>query len=164
MFLFVEAGLLALEYTKNEVNTPIPDSLVKSFFTTSQKYNKNGNHSENNVPEIDNETDSNNKGLKRLKSPQPCTKKTKYSETSTGNSETKSFLEQMNSGCTKPVPQAYNVSSGCSQSSSSAENNEICSQNQLMCLNHDVNTQPKWVEDLLCLFHKLKKSDIVVHK
>lgn len=146
------------------MNTPIPDRLVKSFFSTSQQYNKNGNHFENDLSKNDDEKDSNDKGLKRLKSPQPCTKRTKYTKTCTRNSETKSLFDQMNSKCTKTVGQAHNVGSGCSQSSPSAENNEICSQNQLVCLNRDINTQPKWVEDLMCLFYKLKKSDIVVHK
>lgn len=158
-----------MEYTKNEVNTPIPDRLVKSFFTTSQQYNENGNHSENNHSKKEIDSKIHNKRFKRLKSPQPCSKRTKYTETCNRSSETESLFEKMSTKCTNTVPQVYNINSGCSQSSSSSENNtiemgEICFKNQLVCLNSDINTQPKWVEDLMSLFYKLKKSNIVIQK
>ncbi|XP_001951306.2 serine/threonine-protein phosphatase 6 regulatory ankyrin repeat subunit A [Acyrthosiphon pisum] len=162
-----EAGILALEYTKNEINTPIPDRLVQSFLNTSQQYNENENHLDYDNIEKDIELGSTtlSRGLKRLKSPQPCSKRFKYTE-STMTSEFESLLDQLGSKCTKTVPKVYNSNSYCSQSLSSVENNtmrnnEVCNQNQLVCVNPDINAQPKWVDDLMSLFHKLNNSAIV---
>ncbi|XP_025200847.1 uncharacterized protein LOC112598548 isoform X2 [Melanaphis sacchari] len=164
-----EAGILALEYTKNEINTPIPDRLVQSFLNTSQQYNKNKNHIDNDNIEKDTELSSKTlaRGVKRLKSPQPCSKKFKYTE-STKITEFESLLDQLSSNCTKTVPRVYNSSSYCSQNLSTAEsstmrNNKVC-KNQLVCVNSDMNAQPKWVDDLMCLLHKLENSDTVEHK
>lgn len=162
---FAEAGKLALEYTKNEINTPIPDRLVKSFLTTSQQYSDIENHVDNDNLEEDIEFEPKTlvKGLKRLQSPQPSSKRFKHTETpSNKKSEFESLLEQLN---TKPIPKVYNSTSYYSQSSASTENNiiknnEVCNKNQLMCLNSDINAQPKWVEDLMCLLHKLENSDM----
>ncbi|XP_022164355.1 GA-binding protein subunit beta-1 [Myzus persicae] len=162
-----EAGILALEYTKNEINTPIPDRLVQSFLNTSQQYNENENNLDNDIIEKDIELGSKSslsKGLKRLKSPQPCSKRLKYTE-STITSEFESLLDQLTSKCTKTVPRVYNSKAYCSQSLSSVENstmrnNEVCNQNQLVCVNPDINAQPKWVDDLMCLLHKLDNSDL----
>lgn len=158
-----------MEYTKNEINTSIPDHLVQSFLNTSQHYNENENHVENENFDKDNESDSYThiKGLKRLKSPQPCSKRFKDTESSK-NLEFESLLDQLSSKCTKTVPRVHNSKSYCPQSSSTVENttmrnNEVCT-NQLVCLNPDNYTQPKWVEDLMCLLHKLDNSDIVEHK
>lgn len=165
-----EAGILALEYTKNEINTPIPDRLVQSFLNTSQQYNENENHHNKDNIEKDIELGSITlaRGLKRLKSPQPCSKRFKYSE-STKISEFESLLDQLSSKCTKTVPRVYNSNSYCPQSLSTVENstkrkNEVCNKNQLVCINPDINAQPKWVDDLMCLLHKLDNSDIVEHK
>lgn len=157
--LFAEAGKLALEYTKNEINTPIPDRLVKSFLTTSQQYSNDiENHVNNDDVEKDIEFEPKTlvKGLKRLQSPQPSSKRFKYTETpSNKNSEFESLLEQLS---TKTVPKVYNSTSYYSQNLASIENNtsknnEVCNKNQLMCLNPDINAQ-KWVEDIMCLLNK----------
>ncbi|XP_025417063.1 uncharacterized protein LOC112688202 isoform X2 [Sipha flava] len=156
-----EAGILALEYTKNEVNTPIPDSLVKSFLNTSQQYNDN----DTNKKSKNEDSKTPIKGLKRMKSPQPCSKKIKYTETPIDkNSEFESLLEQLSSKYTNTVPKANNSNVCGSQNVSSVEsnvmkNNEVYTENQLVCLNSDINTQPKWVEDLMCLLHKLDNPD-----
>lgn len=163
--LFAEAGKLALEYTKNEINTPIPDRLVKSFLTTSQQYSDIENHVENDDHEKDVEFEPKTlmKGLKRLQSPQPSSKRFKYTETpSNKNSEFESLLAQLS---TKTVPKVYNSTSYYSQNSPSIENNtiknnEVCNKNQLMCLNPDINAQPKWIEDIMCLLNKLENSDM----
>lgn len=164
-----EAGILALEYTKNEINTPIPDHLVQSFLNTSQQYNENENHLDNENIEKDTESGSItlSRGLKRLKSPQPCSKRFKYTE-STKITEFESLLDQLSSKFTKTVPRVYNSNSYCPQSLSTTEsstmrNNEVC-KNQLVCVNSDINAQPKWVDDLMCLLHKLDNSDIVENK
>lgn len=171
-FLFAEAGILALEYTKNEINTPIPNRLVKSFLNTSQQFNANENQLDNNTIKKDDEMDSKPqaRGLKRLKSPQPCSKRFKYSETTNNkNSEFEGLLEQLtqNSKCTKTLPKVYNSSSYNLQSSfvenSLTKNYEPCNKNQLVCLNSDISAQLKWVEDLISLFRKLD-SDNVEHK
>lgn len=167
MLLFIEAGILALEYTKNEVNIPIPDRIVKSFLNTSNQYNENKNEIDN-VPEKNNELNSKtpNKGLKRLKSPLLNSKKFKCDETKTGkNSKFEIFMEQSSSRCLDNTPKVSNLSTThCSQSFSAVDintvkNNEFCNKSQLMCLNSDVNSQPKWIEDLMCLL-----KDIVEHK
>lgn len=140
---------------------PIPDSLVKSFLNTSQQYNDNENCEK--IKEGDSKTPV--KGLKRLKSPQPCSKKFKYTDITTDkNSEFESLLEQLSSKCTNTVPKVNNSNLYGSQHVSSLENNgmknnEICTKNQLVCLNSDINTQPKWVEELMCLLHKLENSE-----
>ncbi|KAL5243891.1 hypothetical protein ACI65C_011301 [Semiaphis heraclei] len=164
-----EAGILALEYTKNEINTPIPDRLVQSFLNTSQQYNENENHIGNENIEKDIKLGSVTlaRGLKRLKSPQPCSKKFKYTE-STKTSEFESLLDQLTSKCTKNIPRVYNSNSYCSQSASvensTVRNNEVCNQNQIVCVNPDIKAQHKWIDDLMRLLHKLDNSDIVEHK
>lgn len=170
--VIVEAGLLALEYTKNEINTPIPDRIVKSFLTTSQKQNENEYQSINDAFESDNEIDSKtlNRGLKRIKSPQPCSKRFKCTETTSNKkSEVESLFEQLSSKTSKTKPIANNCSSYYSHTTTSTENsktknNEICNQNQLVCLNPDVNTQQKWIEDLICLFQSFENSEIMDQK
>jgi len=151
-----EAGILALEYTKNEINTPIPDRLVKSFLATSHTHNNIKSHDDS-----DNTSEKNNGlGSKRLKSPQPCSKRFKYTKTtSNGKLEVENLLEQLNSKCTTPVPKFCNSNSYCSQSSSFLENsaiknNEVCNKNQLVRFNSDTSAESKWVEDLMCLLHK----------
>uniref|UniRef100_A0A2S2N735 Uncharacterized protein n=1 Tax=Schizaphis graminum TaxID=13262 RepID=A0A2S2N735_SCHGA len=161
-----EAGILALEYTKNEINTPIPDHLVQSFLNTSQQYKENENNLENDNIEKDNELGSITIA-KRHKSPPPCSKRFKYNESSK-ITDFESLLDQLSSKCTKTVPRVYNSNTYCPQSSSTAEsstmrNNEIV-KNQLVCINSDINAQPKWVDDLMCLLHKLDNSDTVEHK
>lgn len=140
--------------------------------TTSQQYNENENHIDDNTIKKDNEMDSKPvvKGLKRLKSPQPCSKKFKSTETDNNkNSEFEGLLEQLtqSSKCTKTLPKVYNSNSYDLQSSfienNTAKNNEVSNKNQLVCLNSDISAQLKWVEDLICLFHKLD-SDNVEHK
>lgn len=140
--------------------------------TTSQQYNENENHPDNNTFEKNNEMESKTmtKGLKRLKSPQHCSKKLKYSETTNNtNSEFEGLVEQLSqySKCTKTFPNVNNSNSYDSQNvsieNSTVKNNEVCNQNQLVCLNPDTNAQPKWVEDLMCLLHKLD-SDYAEHK
>jgi len=160
---FTEAGILALEYTKNEINTPIPDRVVKSFLTTSQQHNDNDTAEKNN--QFGSKT--NVKGLKRLQSPQPCSKRFKHTKTDSDNkSDVDHLLEQLNSICTKTAPKVCNFNSYCSQSSSSVvndmiKNNEVCNKNQLVCFNSDINAQPQWVEDLICLLQNLDNTDIV---
>lgn len=104
-----------------------------------------------------------------MKSPQPCSKKLKYTETTIDkNSEFESLIDQLTSKCTNTVLKANNSNACGSQNVSSIEskvmkNNEVCTKNQLVCLNSDINTQHKWVEDLMCLLHKLENSDTVDH-
>lgn len=130
--------------------------------TTSQQYNDNENHLDDNTIKKDSEMDSKPlaRGLKRLKSPQPCSKRFKYTEmTNDKNSEFEGLLEQLtqSSKCTKTLPKVYNSSSYDLQSSSvennTVKNNEAC-KNQLVCLNPDSSAQLKWVEDLISLFCK----------
>lgn len=105
-----------------------------------------------------------------MKSPLPCSKRFKYNETNTKKmSEFENLLEQLSSKCTKTVAKVNDPSLYCSQNSSTVENNggnnnEVCNKNQLMCLSSDINAQPKWVEDIMCLLHKLETSDVVEHK
>lgn len=164
--LFIEAGILALEYTKNEVNIPIPNQIVKSFLNTSNQYNENKNDTDKNVPEKDNNSKTPNKGLKRLKSPLPSSKKFKCDETTTSKkSKFNNLMEQSSSNYSDNIPKVSNLNTAhCSQSFSTVEintvnNNEICNNNQLVCLNSDINSQPKWIEDLMCLL-----KDIVEFK
>lgn len=158
-----------MEYTKNEVNTPIPDRLVKSFMNTSQTHNniKSPDNSDI-ISEKNNELDSKTfvKGLKRLKSPQPCSKRFKCTKTTSDSKlELENMLEQLNSKCTKPVPKFCNSNLYCSHSSSSVENNaiknnEVFNKNQLVCFNSNSNAESKWV-DLMCLLHKLDNVDML---
>lgn len=165
--LFIEAGILALEYTKNEITTPIPDQLVKSLLTTSMN-NENEYKPDGNTPEKDNESDSKIpiKGLKRFKKSQlPSSKRFKSNEIPIDKkSEHEILLEEqlLNSRCAKSKIQ--NSNSSTSETNKTTNNNEICSKNQLVCLNSDINTQPKWVEDLMCLFNKLENSIVIEHK
>lgn len=160
MLLFIEAGILALEYTKNEINTPIPDRLVKSFLTTSQQYNENNNKFNNDAAsEKVNEYDlkSLTKGLKRSKSLQSCSKKKKYTEATTYKiSEFENVLEE-STKCTSTAPRVNNSSS--SLENNLIKNKEVCNKNQLVCLNPDIDAQPKWIENLLSLLHNIDNSD-----
>lgn len=166
ILLFIEAGILALEYTKNEVNIPIPDRIVKSFLNTSNQYNENKNETDKNVPKEENDSKILNKGLKRLKNPLPSSKKFKCEETTTSKkSKFDDLMGQSGSKYSDNIPEVSNLNTAhCSQSFSTVEvntvkNNEVCNKNQLVCLNSDVNSQPKWIEDLMCLL-----KDIVEHK
>lgn len=158
-----------MEYTKNEINTPIPDRLVQSFLNTSQQYNENENHigSDNIEKDIELGSVTLARGIKRLKSPQPCSKRFKYTECAK-TSEFESLLDQLTSKCTKTVPRVNNSNPYCFQSSSvengTVKNSEVCNQNQIVCVNSDINAQPKWIDDLMSLLHKLDNSDIVEHK
>lgn len=151
-----------MEYTKNEVHTPIPDRLVKSFLNTSKQFNTNKDNSPKKGDELELKTDS--KGLKRLKSPQPCSKKFKHAKTVINKkSEFENLLEQLSTKCTKSVPRIYDAGTHGLQRSPSLDintvkNTEVCNQNQLVCLNSDTNGQSEWVEDLMCLL-----KDIVEH-
>lgn len=161
LLLFIEAGILALEYTKNEINTPIPDRLVKSFLTTSQQYNNDTSS------EKDNDFDSKSltKGLKRLKRSQTCSKKFKYTESSTyKKSEFENLLDQLSPESMKTFPRVYNSRSNFYQNSS-IENNliknkEVCNKNQLVCLNSETDIQLKWIENLISLLNKKDNSDM----
>lgn len=155
-----------MEYTKNEVNIPIPDRIVKSFLNTSNQYNENKNETDKNVPEKDNDSKTPNKGLKRLKSPLPSSKKFKYDETtSRKKSKFDDLMEQSSSKYSDNISKISNLNTThSSQSFSTMEintvkSNEVCNKNQLVCLNSDINSQPKWIEDLMCLL-----KDIVKHK
>lgn len=154
-----------MEYTKNEITTPIPDRLVKSFLTTSKQCNNNEINT--NALEKENAVESKTtfKGSKRSKSPQSCSKKLKFTETTVSKkSEFESLLEQLNLKYPNTVPRDNNSSANFPQNVSSleissAKNNEVCNENQLVCLNSDINGHPKWVEDLMCLL-----KDIVEYK
>lgn len=157
-----------MEYTKNEINTPIPNHLVKSFLTTSQQY------SNNTTSDKDNDFDSKfqTKGLKRLKSSQNCSKKIKYAESTSSTyrkSEFENLPDQLSSKSIKTFPRVYNSSSNFSQNSSSMGNNpmkykEVCNKNQLVCLNSDTDIQFKWIENLISLLNKKDTSDIIENK
>jgi len=159
-----EAGILALEYTKNEINTPIPNRLVKSFLTTSQQQNEI-NHDNNITSEKNNEFNIQTfvNGLKRLKSPEPCSKRFKYTQTSSSNiSEFDTLLEQLNSKCsqTTKVCNSYHSQSSSSVENNTIENNYDCNKNQLVCFNSDINAQPKWVDSLMCLLNTLDNTNM----
>lgn len=157
-----------MEYTKNEINTPIPDRLVKSFLTTTQLHNENHfNDTSGKCNEFDPKTSP--KGSKRTKSPPSCSKRLKYTETITNKiSEFENFLEQLSSESLKSTHRVNSFDSYYSQTSTNVKNNaiknnEICNQNQLMCLNSD-NGQLKWIEDLMCLLHNSESSDVLEQK
>ncbi|XP_050419708.1 myb-like protein D [Adelges cooleyi] len=154
-----EAGILALEYTKNEVNIPIPKRLVKSFLKSSSKNNSHENNLENKNFENDDDSVTNIKGQKRLKNEESTNKRIKRNEPI--NKRLKTLLDVLNQDLIRVSSNKKNQKSASTvNTKSDSRYNEADSSNQLMCFDPDMSSRRKWVEELTLLLQKNECKNI----
>ncbi|XP_050539698.1 homeobox protein Wariai-like [Daktulosphaira vitifoliae] len=139
-----EAGILALEYTKNNVNIPIPEQLVKSFLDSSTQVSKDNKHLLLKNSKEDNTNDSKEKGIR-------CLIDVKLDSDKVKNSKT--FYEKSDEN---NVTNCLSNSMNYLTSTLKNKTDEFCpsESNQLMCINQNVKTHCKWVEEFISLLGK----------